>query len=77
MRRNYRFSIEILPESDEKGYYVVVPSLPGCFSQGRTVEEAMRNAQEAIALHIAELKRCGNPIPTRGAGFQSIVEVAA
>lgn len=77
MRRMFKFSIDILPELDGKGYYVVVPSLPGCFSQGRTVEEAKENIQEAIALHIAEIRRSGEPLPDNGTGFQSIVEVAA
>jgi antitoxin HicB len=77
MKKSIKFSIDILPESDGKGYYVVVPSLPGCYSQGRTVEEALTNAREAIALHLDELKKNGEPIPKNGAGFQSVVEVAA
>lgn len=37
-------------EKDEAGYFVAeVPALPGCFSQGRTREEALQNVQEAIA----------------------------
>lgn len=31
-------SVDILPEEDGEGFYVVVPALPGCFSQGKTVE---------------------------------------
>lgn len=54
-----RFSIDVLPEEDGKGYYVIVPALPGCFSQGRTVEEAMKNAKEAISLHVKALKKHG------------------
>jgi Uncharacterized conserved protein len=36
--------------SDEGGYTVYVPSLPDCISEGETVEEALRNIQEAIEL---------------------------
>lgn len=37
-------------EKDEAGYYVAeVPALPGCFSQGRTQEEAVSNIKEAIS----------------------------
>jgi len=37
-------------EKDEAGYFVAdVPALPGCLSQGRTKEEAIRNVQEAVA----------------------------
>ena len=38
----YRYTVDILPEEDGKDYYVVVPALPGCFSQGRTIEEAKK-----------------------------------
>lgn len=74
---HYRFSIEVLPEEDGKGYYVVVPSLPGCFSQGKTVEEAVRNTQEAIALHVQSLQKQGEEIPSEDHSFHTIVEVAA
>jgi predicted RNase H-like HicB family nuclease len=47
-----RYAVAIVPEQDERGYFAVVPSLPGCFSQGATVEEAERNVAEAIALHV-------------------------
>jgi antitoxin HicB len=41
---------------DEKGGFVVeVPSLPGCYSQGETVEEARANIKEAIELHVEGL----------------------
>ena len=37
-------------EQDEKGYFVVeVPALPGCLSQGKTKQEAIKNIKEAIA----------------------------
>jgi len=37
-------------EQDEKGYFVAeVPALPGCFSQGKTKEDAIKNIKEAIA----------------------------
>ena len=42
----------ILEPSDEGGYTVYVPSLPGCISEGNTVEEAMANIREAIELYL-------------------------
>jgi len=42
----------ILQPSDEGGYTAVVPSLPGCISEGETVEDAMRNIREAIELYL-------------------------
>jgi len=42
----------ILEPSEDIGYTVYVPSLPGCISEGDSVEEALENIQEAIALYL-------------------------
>jgi predicted RNase H-like HicB family nuclease len=42
----------VLEPSDEGGYTVYVPSLPGCISEGETKEEAMANIKEAIELYL-------------------------
>jgi len=40
---------KVVVEKDETGYYVAeVPALPGCVTQGRTVEEVKKNVKEAI-----------------------------
>jgi predicted RNase H-like HicB family nuclease len=44
----------ILEPSDEGGFTVYVPSLPGCISEGSTIEEAMQNIREAIDLYLEE-----------------------
>ena len=44
----------ILEPSDEGGFTVYVPSLPGCISEGDTMEEAMLNIREAIDLYLEE-----------------------
>jgi predicted RNase H-like HicB family nuclease len=44
----------ILEPSDEGGFTVYVPSLPGCISEGNTMEEAMQNIREAIDLYLDE-----------------------
>ena len=46
-----RFKV-VLEPSDEGGYTVHAPSLPGCISQGETVEEALKNIREAIELYL-------------------------
>ena len=53
-------------EKDEVGYYVAeVPALPGCFSQGKTEEEAIANIKEAIEgwLEVMESKTTPRPFP--------------
>jgi len=42
----------VLEPSEEGGYTVYVPSLPGCISEGETVEEAVDNIREAIELYL-------------------------
>ena len=49
---------------DEDGYWFVqCPSLPGCFSQGETPDEALTNIREAISLWIEEAIEHGDEIP--------------
>ena len=43
-------------KDEEGGFWGEVPALPGCFSQGETVEETMENMKEAIEVHITALK---------------------
>ncbi|MCD6291427.1 MAG: type II toxin-antitoxin system HicB family antitoxin [Anaerolineae bacterium] len=48
----------------EDGYWVAeCPSLPGCISQGKTKEEAIRNIREAINEYIIALEEDGLPVP--------------
>ena len=42
----------ILEASDEGGFTAIVPSLPGCFSEGDTKDEALANIREAIDLYL-------------------------
>lgn len=47
-------------------YGVTVPDLPGCFSAGETVDEALTNAKEAIELHLEGLIEDGHVVPEPG-----------
>ena len=42
----------VLESSNEGGYTVYVPSLPGCISEGETVQDALTNIREAIELYL-------------------------
>ena len=42
----------VLEPSDEGGFTVLVPSLPGCVSEGETVDDALANIREAIELYL-------------------------
>ena len=46
----------ILEPSDEGGYTVSVPALPGCISEGDNIDEALANVKEAIELYLEPLE---------------------
>lgn len=52
----------LIHPAEEGGYWTEVPSLPGCFSQGETAEEAIANTREAIQSHIEALREDGQVI---------------
>jgi predicted RNase H-like HicB family nuclease len=53
----------ILHAEEDGGFWVEVPSLPGCISQGDTKDEALANSKEAIEVYIESLRARGEPIP--------------
>ncbi len=66
----------VLIEQDEEGIYIAkVPDIPGCYTQGKTVEEAMERIREAIEVCL-EAEEIGQYPPLKFVGIQQI-EVAA
>jgi predicted RNase H-like HicB family nuclease len=61
-----RFPV-VVHKDESSGYGVTVPDLPGCFSAGDSIEEAILSGHEAIACHLEGLLMDGEPIPERGA----------
>ena len=58
------YDFKVFLEPDETGGYVAVcPALPGCYSQGDTVAEAMANIKEAIELCVEDMRARGETIP--------------
>ena len=47
----------ILEPSEEGGFTVFVPSLPGCISEGDSRDEALSNIKEAIALYLEPIEK--------------------
>jgi predicted RNase H-like HicB family nuclease len=48
---------------DEVGFTVEVPSLPGCITEGDSLDDALRNADDAIRLYIESLEADALPLP--------------
>ena len=53
----------VVHKDEESGYGVSVPDLPGCFSAGDTLEDAIESAREAVACHLEGLLMDGEAIP--------------
>lgn len=60
----------------EGGFTVIAPSLPGCVSYGKTLDEAKTMITDAIAGYIASLKKHNEPIPSDSATFLSTVHIS-
>ena len=70
-----RYTVVVHP-AEEGGFWVDVPALPGCYSQGETVEEALTSIQEAIETHLAAIREDGQPVPEDHGLIVQQVEVA-
>ena len=53
----------IFEKEEEGGYHVFCPVLPGCHTQGDTIDEGIQNIREAIQLYVDSLVDDGLPVP--------------
>lgn len=53
----------LIPDLEDGGYTVEVPSLPGCISEGDTEAEALENIKDAIQGYVESLEEDGLPVP--------------
>ena len=53
----------VVHQADEGGFWVEVPALPGCYSQGESVQGALENVMEAISLYLETLRDEGRKAP--------------
>ena len=56
------YTVKIHPAA-EGGYWAEVPALPGCFTQGESLEEVTAYVRQAIECHLSSLVREGLPFP--------------
>ncbi len=62
-------------QAPEGGYVAFVPALPGCHTQGESLEETEANVKEAVALYLESLTAHGEAIPEERRSFQGRVTV--
>jgi antitoxin HicB len=65
MKRSYSI---ILDPAAEGGYVVRVPRLPGCVTEGDTLEEALANAKEAVTAYLLSMREDGEELPPPDGG---------
>lgn len=63
-KKRRQFQVIFIPQA-EGGFTAEVLDLPGCISEGDTLEEAQKNIQEAIELYLDTLEDRGIPLPDR------------
>ncbi len=66
----------LFQKEPEGGYTVIVPSLPGCVTYGKDLEEAQKMAREAIELYLESLKKHNEEIPNQEEVFYGQVRVS-
>ena len=71
VQTDYPFEIRPLSEEEGAGYLVVFPDLPGCISDGNSVEEAIKNGKDAVQSWIETAKEFNDFIPEPGSSQAS------
>lgn len=71
----YDFKVLLEPDQEAGGYVVSCPALPGCYTQGDTIDEALENVKEAILLCLEDMMSQHQPIPDMSRTLISSVSV--
>lgn len=65
-RDQYQFTVRPLSKDEGGGYLVEYPDIPGCMSDGETIEEAIANGREAVRDCLEVFSESGRKIPKPG-----------
>lgn len=74
MTKLFKYTIIITPQKP-KGYLVTVPELPGCYTEGSTLEESLKMAPDAINSYLSVLEKEKLPIPEESKTIISTIEL--
>lgn len=72
----YMHEISPLSAEDGGGFLITFPDLPGCMSDGATVEETIANGREAFSAWVAAVIDMGKPVPKPAAKPVELVEAS-
>lgn len=68
----HSYRVMLTWDADDKMWNVSVPAIPGCFTFGVTVEEAIANAREAILVNVEDMAERGEPIPAEDTRIEMV-----
>jgi len=71
------YTLPIVIEKDKDGYFAACPALQGCYTQGETYEEVLKNMKNAIILHVEDRLELGEEIETPEMVSIATLEIAA
>ena len=72
-----RYTVVLLPDEETGQLVAYVPAIPGCVTQGATVEDALRMARDAAQLVLEDMAETGEELPTEtGTAMLGSVDVA-
>ena len=63
---DYPFTIRHLTDEEGGGFLIEFPDLPGCMSDGESLEETVKNGEDAVSCWLAAAKESGRGIPKPG-----------
>ena len=72
-----KYTLPVLIEKDDNGYFASCPALQGCYSQGETYEEVLENIKDAVKLYIEDIKESGEIVEHINNFSLAAVEVTA
>ena len=58
-----RYLAALTPDTEDGGYTVAFPDFPGCFTEGTDPDDAVAMAADALASHVAGMRKSGMPVP--------------
>ena len=64
MAKTRQFLVNLIFDPEYNGYVADVPQLPGCMSQGKTVEAALKNVRKAITVYLKATRSVERPRPS-------------
>lgn len=72
----YEFPV-LIEKDGESSFFAVAPTLQGCYTSGKTFNEAVKNIHDAISLYVQDLKEEKKSVPKRKTVSFMSVEVLA